>query len=720
MLKINNFFTTLPQLTFQCTNDEGSNQKEDTYNQFLKNAIDGSINGIFDNEVTEFKPDTEGINYYIYFSSFKNTEELNQLKPNLEDSFEFHVNDSLSILSNDAKKTITNPKTFLQSVGIPVPKPFFHFHQKEIEVLEQMPYVILDPIEQLTVDTPTDEGIPVFYNSFALPFSENLPKWDTDALGFSNKTFLYNSFLLMDFYTTNNPLTQKKIMSIPVYVNGRYMDYETNTKGITQLRPCFYLNNNTEGFSIMWLKNYNLNNLYIKYSFWDALNGDQLPLIPSSLYSSDKKWVQNPNAFKQENLYLECRLNYTTKNYGLYEYNNELGTYNIKVNTFDLYELIYDEYFSKLTKIPNEHPVNSTIEQVKGDDIILFMTNSELNKQVDTNLNNTSGYDVINKKYNQQHKGILAKMLHSIFEKQQVALKDKALSYFEKKFDENSIYNQDLGTITIKNTFDKDLLIKNIFITNVSIENKNNFIQGDVITVNKYYKTPVTELNSAFKCDTIFTFPGSNFYKKLNPIRVPYDSLQTAVFNHQATLYDNYYYDESNNKIVEKPKEDINAIIKQVVAPTKKISLFVKLLTGGAAQIPYILNKKQYNTTVKGLTMNDKELNLLLRNDVLEKGGTTKRYESLFPANEEKLKHKKEDYRDFSVTILTSLQPQYDTFEKGLEINLNTDMIFGSEFFKLFISTNDDITIKYNVNITFMDTDDKLYNKIIPCSLKYT
>ena len=716
MLKVNSGDT--PNLIIDISGDSDTTQKMDIYTGYLKDAIVNSINPIFDNEITEFKPEQKSLNFYLFFSAFENTETLSQIKPYCEDLFEFYLNDTLKSLVNGAKTTITEPKTILQAINIPAPKSFFNYHKQAHTIYEERPYVVQDPVQSIINVLPTKEGIPIFYNSFTIPFSKNIPKWGNDNLGFSNKTFLYNSFLLMDFYTTNNPLTQKKIMSTPIYVNGRYMGYEHSVSNTKQVRPSFYLDNTSEGFSIIWLKKYKIDKLYVKFSFWDALNGLQIQLIPSSESSTTKKWVQNANTFKQDNLYLEYDFNYVNKSYKIKEFNDVSGLYDKQTTNLDFYQLVYDEYFAKLKPIMNVRPFRDDLntDEPLVDNIILGMSKVSLNDEVETTFNDAEPIiKHINKHY---FLGIDLPIFH-LFDTGKVPVKDRALSFFEARFGVDGLYSHDLGDIILTNTTETGLLVKKISISNIKIVNKNSFIEGNVLVYNKFTKTPVNISPSKYICDTLFTYPGSSFYMRADPIRQPYNDLQTSLYNKQAEMYSSFYYDETNNKVVAKPKQDISTILSKIAVP-KKINFIESLFMGGSAKYKIAEANKYYNVAVKGLTLSDKDVNILLRSEVLEKGGTTNKYNLLFPASLEKLAHKTDEYRDFGVSIRTTLSPQYPDFDKKLSITLNTSLQFGKEFFKLFIATNDNITITYNIEINFVDTADKPYKKIIPCSLKYT
>jgi hypothetical protein len=123
-------------------------------------------------------------------------------------------------------------------------------------------------------------------------------------------------------------------------------------------RPCFRLIEGVEGFSFFFLNNYTTNEFYVRFSFWDSLSGNQIPLIPSSTQEYSKKWLQDPNIFKQEVRYLKYVLDYSNKTYRIFEYNYETNLYDLERTDFDLYELFFDNYFID-NIIPNEKPRNA-------------------------------------------------------------------------------------------------------------------------------------------------------------------------------------------------------------------------------------------------------------------------------------------------------------------------------------------------------------------------
>ena len=239
----------------------------------------------------------------------------------------------------------------------------------KISNLLSKPYFVRDIIGESVIKEPALNGLPIFYNSFTIPFLGNKENWINDPLLYTNKSYFYNSFLLMEFYDSPSNLNQNRVQSIPIFVNSRYNLFEKSTnKLFFHERPCFKLTEGVEGFSFFFLNNYITNEFYVRFSFWDSLSGNQIPLIPSSTQEYGKKWIQDPNTFKQEVRYLKYVLDYGNKTYKIFEYNYETNLYDLERTDFDLYELFFDTYFIG-NRIPNEKPRNAK-EQVVTTNVI--------------------------------------------------------------------------------------------------------------------------------------------------------------------------------------------------------------------------------------------------------------------------------------------------------------------------------------------------------------
>jgi hypothetical protein len=355
-LTINTFITS-----------ENDSSDRDFFNKKLldfttNNVINNTING----EIYEYKPEiVSEINYNIFFLRYIQSSEVIELQNVIEKEFSEHYNKSVNDFKNKPVSSIYDAvqDNSLREVELP------DIFRDKLSSLNNSPYFIRDFVSELRLKNPNKNGIPIFYNSFGLPFYEKKDLWINDNLLFSNKPYFYNSFLLLEFYDTPSSLTQRRIHTIPIFINSRYNLFEKPLdRNFLQERPCFKLTNGVEGFSFFFLDNFYTNEFYVRFSFWDALSGIKRDLLPSSKQETNKKWLQDPTTFKQELRYLKYTLNYETKTYNIFEYNSNIigGTsntnnYNLERTNFDLYELEFDEYY-KNNIVLNDTPYNAKIE----------------------------------------------------------------------------------------------------------------------------------------------------------------------------------------------------------------------------------------------------------------------------------------------------------------------------------------------------------------------
>ena len=348
-LTINTFITS-----------ENDSSDRDFFNKKLldfttNNVINNTING----EIYEYKPEiVSEINYNIFFLRYIQSSEVIELQNVIEKEFSEHYNKSVNDFKNKPVSSIYDAvqDNSLREVELP------DIFRDKLSSLNNSPYFIRDFVSELRLKNPNKNGIPIFYNSFGLPFYEKKDLWINDNLLFSNKPYFYNSFLLLEFYDTPSSLTQRRIHTTPIFVNPRYNLFEkASDKNFLQERPCFKLTEGSEGFSFFFLDNFYTNEFYVRFSFWDALSGIKKDLLPSSKQETNKKWLQDPTTFKQELRYLKYTLNYETKTYNIFEYNSNTNNYDLERTNFDLYELEFDEYY-KNNIVLNDTPYNAKIE----------------------------------------------------------------------------------------------------------------------------------------------------------------------------------------------------------------------------------------------------------------------------------------------------------------------------------------------------------------------
>ena len=348
------------------TSENDSSDRDFFNKKLLDFTTNNVINDIINGEIYEYKPEiVSEINYNIFFLRYIQSSEVIELQNVIEKEFSEHYNKSVNDFKNKPVSSIYDvvQDNSLREVELP------DIFRDKLSSLNNSPYFIRDFVSELRLKNPNKNGIPIFYNSFGLPFYEKKDLWINDNLLFSNKPYFYKSFLLLEFYDTPSSLTQRRIHTIPIFINSRYNLFEKPLdRNFLQERPCFKLTNGVEGFSFFFLDNFYTNEFYVRFSFWDALSGVKRDLLPSSKQETNKKWLQDPTTFKQELRYLKYTLNYETKTYNIFEYNSNIigGTsntnnYNLERTNFDLYELEFDEYY-KNNIVLNDTPYNAKIE----------------------------------------------------------------------------------------------------------------------------------------------------------------------------------------------------------------------------------------------------------------------------------------------------------------------------------------------------------------------
>lgn len=346
---------------------EDYSSDRDFYNRKLLNfSADTVVNKIVDSEIYEFLPESfSEINLNLFFLKYLQDSDINEITPYMEDEFNMHIFNTRSALSLiDSSGVTIDPLTYnifdiKQDNGLIDKEVLSDVGKTKMAAVNSLPYFVSDKIGMAEQIRPKESGLPIFYNSFTLPYWSQRSDWLTNSMLYKNKPYFYNSFLLFEVYDTPINSTQHKLQSIPVFINKRYNISEKNiTNNFIYERPCFKLSNGVEGFSFFFLNTFTQNEFYVKYSFWDALNGVQISLIPSSKRENYKKWFQNQDTFKQETRYLKYVLNYSTKKYKIYEYNIFTSSYDLERTNFDLYEFAFDKYYNNVI-VKNETPISA-------------------------------------------------------------------------------------------------------------------------------------------------------------------------------------------------------------------------------------------------------------------------------------------------------------------------------------------------------------------------
>jgi hypothetical protein len=350
---------------------EDYSSDRDFYNNKLLNLTSNNvINNITDTEVVEFKPErTQVINFNLFFLRYLQTEDYSKILPYIESNFTEHYKNTkieLGLLNANGTTPDVAYNSYLdirQDNLLRAPAQEADLNKLNKSVLKDSGLAVFNEAIQANLKKPVKAGIPVFYNSFTIPFWDNNKDWKDSALLYKNKPYFYNSLLLMEVFDSPDNIKQQRLISIPVFVNQRYnLNEKPSDYGILVERPCFQLTNGCDGFSLFFLNLSLYTNLYVKFSFWDALNAKKITLIPSSATEPDKKWFQKSSTFKQESLYLKYTLDYSKKTYRMTEYDYTTNRYDLIRTNFDLYEFAFDQYFEGFNVV-NKKPVDATLPQ---------------------------------------------------------------------------------------------------------------------------------------------------------------------------------------------------------------------------------------------------------------------------------------------------------------------------------------------------------------------
>lgn len=491
------------RLNINVISQDAPSDTKNYYDKLLTNFGVTAINKPFDTELYEYQPVSKSVNYFIYFLSFKDVDFNQSVIKNIEPAFTDYYNLAKSRLKIIHKGSGFD---FLQNNGnlqVTTHKDMF---STATTVAINKPYQVTDIVQEVNKQTPIKSGLPLFYDTFTFPFSEKISTWDTRPNKFSDLPALYNSFLLLDFYTSPNSLTQQKMLSLPIFVVDRYMMYEKSVNGVKQLRPTFMLKNGVEGYSIFFLQNFGINRLYIRYSFWDAMNGMRIPLIASSVHTPKKKCIQSVSSFDHRNEYIMVDLDSDKKSYRMYEFNTDTKQYDIQAYDFDLYELFYDDFWAgKLVKntrpIPLEEPTSYIINFNQTIDLTLNQTKiivndkeyltdipqNTLNNYYDTRyLNGASSYikDYIRDTFTQLKttKSVLPTTIKTLFiDKNNNELKSNC---FKKNIETIKIRNNNNNNVNIYDIFVSDINFSHTPIYNSdlygNIERKNTMLVNNI------------------------------------------------------------------------------------------------------------------------------------------------------------------------------------------------------------------------------------------------
>lgn len=499
------------KISVEVVNMDAPSDTDFYYNNLLTKAGISAVNTPFDSELYEYHPSSDTVNYFIYFLSFKDKDFNQDVINNIEPAFSDYYQTAKTKLGTT--KNMANQFDFLQNndnFNIPAHNEAF---KTATQTMLDKPYQITDYVREVNKLTPIKSGLPLFYDTFTFPFSEQITMWKDRSNKFSDLPALYNSFLLLEFYTAPSATTQQKIMGLPIFVVDRYMMYEKSVNQVKQLRPTFLLKNGIEGYSIFFLQNFGISRLYVKYSFWDAMNGGKIPLIPSSIHTTYKKGIQSVSNFDHRNEYIMVDLNFNTHTYKMYEFNNISKEYDIQAYDFDLYELFYDDFWAgKVVKntrpVALQEPSTFVINFNQTIDLTINHTKiSNTDTLYMTDISQSTVDNYYSGKYNDGGGYYIKEYLKTVFPTlkttKSILPVDKKLLFVDQdgKESNSNCFQKTIDTITITNNNNDNVAIYDVFIGDIklyhtpmyhsdnigSIENKNN------VLVDNIYRKKITK-----------------------------------------------------------------------------------------------------------------------------------------------------------------------------------------------------------------------------------
>jgi hypothetical protein len=525
------------------------------YNKKLLNlASNNVINSITDAEVVEYKPErAQVINFNLFFLKYFQNEDYNNILPYIESKFVDHFKTTkieFGLLNADGTTPDVAYNSYLdirQDNLLRAPA-----QDKDINVLNKNTLInsglaVFNEGNQSNLKKPVKAGIPIFYNSFTIPYWEKNDDWKDNSLLYKNKPYFYNSLLLMEVYDSPDNLKQNRLITIPVFVNQRYNLNEKPANYDTLVeRPCFQLTNGCDGFSLFFLNKSIYSDLYVKFSFWDALSGRKIPLIPSSKTETNKKWFQKSNSFKQESIYLKYTLDYTRKTYNITEFDYTTNKYELIRTDFDLYEFAFDQYFEDFNVInikpidssavqPTPSPLNPfkfTINNVIRD-IYYNVNGSNINTNIfnlsyndnDTFLNSTGG---LVRKYNDYVNIMYSKNITFFCFKQNTI----TLPVINKTYQG---YSNNILDFKIRNIDTSSWKISSVDFIDIVLGLDNSVISGSTAT-NTIYKDQVL-------CEALTIIDNSVLDSEINSFVKPPDTINIETPNNVWALSKNLFFE---------------------------------------------------------------------------------------------------------------------------------------------------------------------------------
>ena len=728
------------------TTEDSSSDRDFAFSNTLDVETLKNINKINDFEVAEYKPVSSNIEFDLFFLRYILPGDIDNIATWVETDFKTYSD----LVKASKIKTKSEFYEIQTADGLMAPKFANELTKTAIEIANDKPYVVDDPLIEIGKAYPAKMGYPHFYSSFTLPFWDKKDVWKNLKYGFNNKTYMYNSFFLIELYDSTDVEKQKRVTTIPVYVSDRYMFTEKANNAITQKRPVFNLIEGVDGYSLFFLKKYKTTSFYAKFYFWDALNGKKIQFIPSAKNNKSKKWLQNVETFDQKSLYLKYELDYTNQTYKIYDLNKTSGLFNIEVDHIDLYELGFDDYWSKVY-VPNNQPTNTRSVVVPKVFKDIAPSSEVFNKKINVSgiantikkgLENTQQYKEID--FKKQSESVYFELNFNVFDEYNPSYDIKLvndtkvygnylgyINYINTNADKKSLgllnttnnlcvdstyksNKRPITSISLKNVnFEKKIIIDKIEITNAVFSSDVDYINYDIkTTINSKLKSNNTNVNNEL-------FSESIVLPKLT-VNVPRFETLESKFKTDFKNFVDFIYVDSAVKSYLNVQNDYN--INSIVALTPENTLGEDFVITLPVPFNYVVDEDTRNSLYQKCYCNE-----FIFLDNLNKNAYYNNSNEPVEIKNRLTNDQKLTYTNDSLRAKITTEPEYKTNTYNLVAQIYTDSILYEEealvVFDLYFgesalidaSVIKELNIKANLEVTYYDENtgiDKSKDKI--------
>jgi hypothetical protein len=514
-------------LNLEFGSENYSSDRDYYFKKIINDRIDLVTNKLVDGEIYSYKPKINELNFNIFFLRYIQDSDYEEIKDYLEEDFTSHFNltkNSLFI-SNDnpfsSGKSFNNVYENRQDNGLRDSEAINDSNLTRRNVLINSPHYIRDLIGESFLKKPIRSGLPIFYNSFIFPFWNSKSFWIDNKNLYNDLDFFNRSFLFLEIFNSFDSNNQVRLSSIPVFMGKSKNIFEKNLKyGTDLLRPSLKLKDGDDGNSIFFINNYQSSSLYVRYSFWDALNRIKINLVPSGNNNKNRKWLQNAESFKSEFNYLKYELDFDTKTYRIYEFSD--FDYDREVKSIDLYELFFDQYYANLfienskpkdsrvitDEVVVENPFSFSIQNIiediylgnKSTGFLPLLNNNQIN-QAKTFINSTNKHLAIyNEYYTLDNKVVFGDLSNSLIKNE----------FTESEYNG---FKLELKSFSFKNESNEIWKLRSLDFNNVIISvDDNKLING----INKISKSSWNSSNQGVLSETAFISDTSRVKYRLN------------------------------------------------------------------------------------------------------------------------------------------------------------------------------------------------------------